>query len=244
MSKKVVIGIPESNGDFSRKFLDERENLAGLIESEGFEVMRVRNAWPKNLFVNFRDKVITAKEHGLYGNGGVAVSCPEFVIASADISGEQPVEIRVSTLNRLYGKGNYEIITPLYGKHIERLSFDIDCEVLPLPQIGRLVVGRDYHALAASDIQRIADRRGLSLDLVANTKYFPCNTLILEDDKHNLYAFASDGAAQSELGSILASHGVKVIGTPFEENLNKEGGVACATNLLPKNYDRPLDFLY
>ena len=263
MKYDVIVGKPKikENNDRERMLArgKERNNLIEIIKSEGFDVLTVNTPWPRDAFVNFKEKIIRADENGFYGNSAVVVPSGDFVIASSKVGNyrvNDSTSLRTQKLTELYGPKNFHVISDGYNGNVIRrknrieVSRDdivthLDLSILSVPEKKLLVCDNIFYKNTNEDIDKLVKKRGLKLKLVEDTelRHFPCNALLLKKQNSIVAITGVNNFEPSLISPILEDVGIRTIEVPFTENLKKDGGVACATNILPKNYNGGLDFL-
>ena len=236
----VLIGIPEMAGIQDVQMqgsIDERENLRKVLEKEGFNVKKSDVWWPRDYHVYHNNRVISQDLDAPYGEGGGILPVNGAIIAT-----DHFCKIKEATQNSME-----RILKKLY--RVERVHLiksqhrnnHIDLDMLPIKRERVLIVDRKFYRIRKGTIDRMAETEGLEVRTIPDNyrsgRNFPCNTLLLENDKGNLVAFTNEGNNGSELKDAVKDLDVKVVEIPFELSAEQGGGARCATNTEPKGHN-------
>ena len=214
--------------------IEERENLREVLEQEGLNVKTSDVWWPRDYHVYHNGRVISQDSDAPYGEGGGVLPIQGAIIATDYFCKLQKTKrgAMKEILKKLYGVERVHLI-----KSQQPINNHIDLDMLPIKREGVLIVDRKFYRIRKNTIDRIADTEGLEVRTIPDNyrtgRDFPCNTLLLENDKGDLVAFTNEGNTDSELKNTVKDLDIKVIEIPFSLNAAQDGGVRCATNTEP-----------
>jgi hypothetical protein len=115
----LLLGIfkPKERNKDEEFMLQERLQLAKVLERSGIEYALVNSKWVRDDFVNHNGKLYFRNDYGFYADGGYILNNPKFTSACSDVSkveGENihEPEKRFKILQQLYGDNVFVLPPP------------------------------------------------------------------------------------------------------------------------------------
>jgi len=236
---------PRKEDRLMKPLADERGNLIRILQSKDIPVRIVNELWPRDTFVYYRRAIHRATEQGNYANGGYVMPFPKFTMACNGIGVDEPRELRDSPaeehqkLKEIYGNEielfpNPRIIMKGREKHLPH----VDLVVLTIPERKVTFIDETYYLKNKKAFNDFCERRGFNLE-TAECDYlkptWPCNSLVLPDEKDLLLFTCAQ--KNKDFASKLKKYDIQVIEVPFANNCAYGGGVHCASNAVPKQFE-------
>jgi len=236
-----------------------QENIASALRNKGYFVKKIDESWPRDRYVFFKDKYISAGEEGSYGNvfgeGGNIQVGDNFVLVSDNAFYFKDIRENID-FNKLgrdikyynsakkiieeKGKKNYGVrvhVAPtgeFFGKVAQG---HIDLFALVLPKSKLLILDKHFGKSANlnRDYNVIAEKEKLKLieyDGSQDGVWFPLNSLVLPN--YESETVVMDNKAVS-LKRIFDKEGVKTISVDMPQRNQPAGKINCQTNTFDIN---------